>query len=263
MSALSYLLSENLVNFPGSRLQIKQLIIIHWFQGQAFAAYINQIYPPYIRGPYHVQYRYYELMNNKILQVSSWGGYVFLINLIPMHVFALMLTGRFSHRIYVAYSTVSTVTVICILTSSVCSPNSVGRPLDYGEHSSLFHGLFWGDLRKYLGKFNLQWIIHCYILLPFLYVIVFSALGINLGGFWNCVRSKNLGISEALSLVLACLVRQIVGGPVKMNILKDLKILRGPGNSGGTLKPGWDKPWYWNDQEFNLAFALLTLWVSL
>jgi len=32
---------------------------------------------------------------------------VFLINLIPMHVLALMLTGRFSHRVYVAYSTVS------------------------------------------------------------------------------------------------------------------------------------------------------------
>ena len=39
-------------------------------------------------------------------QVSSWGGYVFLINLIPLHVLALMVTGRFSHRIYVAYSTV-------------------------------------------------------------------------------------------------------------------------------------------------------------
>lgn len=38
--------------------------------------------------------------------VSSWGGYVFLINLIPLHVIVLMLTGRFSHRIYVAYSTV-------------------------------------------------------------------------------------------------------------------------------------------------------------
>lgn len=36
--------------------------------------------------------------------VSSWGGYVFLINLIPLHVLALMATGRFSHRIYVAYS---------------------------------------------------------------------------------------------------------------------------------------------------------------
>jgi len=39
-------------------------------------------------------------------QVSSWGGYVFLINLIPLHVLALMITGRFSHRVYVAYSTV-------------------------------------------------------------------------------------------------------------------------------------------------------------
>ena len=41
------------------------------------------------------------------LQVSSWGGYVFLINLIPLHVMILMITGRFSHRVYVAYSTVS------------------------------------------------------------------------------------------------------------------------------------------------------------
>jgi dolichyl-diphosphooligosaccharide--protein glycosyltransferase len=39
--------------------------------------------------------------------VSSWGGYVFLINLIPMHVLTLMITGRYSHKIYVAYSTVS------------------------------------------------------------------------------------------------------------------------------------------------------------
>ncbi|KAK2576418.1 hypothetical protein KPH14_005754 [Odynerus spinipes] len=36
--------------------------------------------------------------------VSSWGGYVFLINLIPLHVLTLMVTGRFSHRIYTAYS---------------------------------------------------------------------------------------------------------------------------------------------------------------
>ncbi|TNN18942.1 Dolichyl-diphosphooligosaccharide--protein glycosyltransferase subunit STT3A [Schistosoma japonicum] len=38
--------------------------------------------------------------------VSSWGGYVFLINIIPIHVLILMLTGRFSSRIYAAYSTV-------------------------------------------------------------------------------------------------------------------------------------------------------------
>ena len=29
--------------------------------------------------------------------VSSWGGYVFLINLIPLHALVLMLTGRFLH----------------------------------------------------------------------------------------------------------------------------------------------------------------------
>lgn len=36
--------------------------------------------------------------------VSAWGGYVFIINLIPLHVFFLLLMGRFSNRIYVGYS---------------------------------------------------------------------------------------------------------------------------------------------------------------
>jgi len=33
--------------------------------------------------------------------VSAWGGYVFIINLIPLHVFFLLLMGRFSFRVYV------------------------------------------------------------------------------------------------------------------------------------------------------------------
>ena len=37
--------------------------------------------------------------------VSAWGGYVFIINLIPLHVFVLILMGRYSDRLYVAYST--------------------------------------------------------------------------------------------------------------------------------------------------------------
>ncbi|KJE94826.1 oligosaccharyl transferase STT3 subunit [Capsaspora owczarzaki ATCC 30864] len=36
--------------------------------------------------------------------VAAWGGYVFIINLIPLHVFVLLLMGRYSHRIYVAFS---------------------------------------------------------------------------------------------------------------------------------------------------------------
>uniref|UniRef100_A0A8C9XSQ2 Dolichyl-diphosphooligosaccharide--protein glycosyltransferase subunit STT3B n=1 Tax=Sander lucioperca TaxID=283035 RepID=A0A8C9XSQ2_SANLU len=37
--------------------------------------------------------------------VSAWGGYVFIINLIPLHVFVLMLMQRYSRRVYIAYST--------------------------------------------------------------------------------------------------------------------------------------------------------------
>ncbi|KAI9255876.1 Oligosaccharyl transferase STT3 subunit-domain-containing protein [Helicostylum pulchrum] len=37
--------------------------------------------------------------------VAAWGGYVFIINIIPLHVFVLMLMGRFSSRVYVSYST--------------------------------------------------------------------------------------------------------------------------------------------------------------
>lgn len=36
--------------------------------------------------------------------VSAWGGYVFITNLIPLHVFVLLLMGRYNNRLYVAYS---------------------------------------------------------------------------------------------------------------------------------------------------------------
>ncbi|XP_033640123.1 dolichyl-diphosphooligosaccharide--protein glycosyltransferase subunit STT3A [Asterias rubens] len=62
--------------------------------------------------------------------VSSWGGYVFLINLIPMHVLALMVTGRFSHRIYVVYNT-----VYCLGTILSMQISFVGfQPVQSSEH---------------------------------------------------------------------------------------------------------------------------------
>ena len=36
--------------------------------------------------------------------VSAWGGYVFITNMIPLHVFVLILMGRYSNRLYIAYS---------------------------------------------------------------------------------------------------------------------------------------------------------------
>jgi len=37
--------------------------------------------------------------------VSAWGGYVFITNLIPLHVFVLILMGRYNHKLYTSYST--------------------------------------------------------------------------------------------------------------------------------------------------------------
>ncbi|KAI3358710.1 hypothetical protein L3Q82_015119, partial [Scortum barcoo] len=42
---------------------------------------------------------------HQISPVSAWGGYVFIINLIPLHVFVLLLMQRYSRRVYIAYST--------------------------------------------------------------------------------------------------------------------------------------------------------------
>ncbi|KAF7990892.1 hypothetical protein HCN44_000697 [Aphidius gifuensis] len=37
--------------------------------------------------------------------VSAWGGYVFIINLIPFHVFVLLVMNRYSNRLFVSYTT--------------------------------------------------------------------------------------------------------------------------------------------------------------
>ena len=37
-------------------------------------------------------------------QVMSWGGYSFIINLLPIHCLACIFTGRLSYRLYVAYA---------------------------------------------------------------------------------------------------------------------------------------------------------------
>ena len=36
--------------------------------------------------------------------VAAWGGYVFITNMIPLHAFVLILMGRYSSRLYVAFS---------------------------------------------------------------------------------------------------------------------------------------------------------------
>lgn len=37
--------------------------------------------------------------------VSAWGGYVFIINLIPLHVLVLVISGNYTNKVYIAYTT--------------------------------------------------------------------------------------------------------------------------------------------------------------
>lgn len=40
-----------------------------------------------------------------LYMVACWGGYIFLINLIPVYVLVMLFSGRYSNRLYVAYNT--------------------------------------------------------------------------------------------------------------------------------------------------------------
>lgn len=62
--------------------------------------------------------------------VSAWGGYVFIINLIPLHVFALILMGRYTNRLYVAYCTFYVIGTL----SSMTIPFVGFQPTRTSEH---------------------------------------------------------------------------------------------------------------------------------
>lgn len=40
-----------------------------------------------------------------LYMVACWGGYIFIINLIPVYVLVMLFSGRYSDRLYVAYNT--------------------------------------------------------------------------------------------------------------------------------------------------------------
>lgn len=92
------------------------------------------------------------------MQVSSWGGYVFLINLIPLHVLTLMATGRFSHRIYVAYST-----LYCVGTILSMQISFVGfQPVQSSEHMLVSNAKGLQTAISSVVITNLQIVLNCH-----------------------------------------------------------------------------------------------------
>jgi len=80
--------------------------------------------------------------------VAAWGGYVFIINLVPLHVLALLVSGRYTARVYVAYSTFYVVGTILSMQvhfvgfQAVQSSETMGAMGVFGL-LQLFGGLQW------------------------------------------------------------------------------------------------------------------------
>lgn len=69
--------------------------------------------------------------------VSAWGGYVFIINLIPLHALVLILIGRYSERLYVAFTV-----FYCVGELMAMQIPFVGfQPVKTSEHMAAF-GVF-------------------------------------------------------------------------------------------------------------------------
>ncbi|OZC10244.1 oligosaccharyl transferase STT3 subunit [Onchocerca flexuosa] len=127
--------------------------------------------------------------------VSSWGGYVFLINLIPLHVLALICTNRFSNKIYIAYSTFYIIGTIL----SMQIPFVGFQPVQTSEHMLSFgvFGLcqviaFANWLRARMSEGNFQFLFRSTVLFAAcavaMSVIVASYLGI---GLYVCFKELN------------------------------------------------------------------------
>lgn len=64
----------------------------------------------------------------------SWGGYVFIINIVPIHVLALLLSGRYSAKVYVAYSTFYALATLGAMQVPFIGFNAVLKGENAGSH---------------------------------------------------------------------------------------------------------------------------------
>ena len=69
--------------------------------------------------------------------VAAWGGYVFIINIIPIFVVILIVGGRYSSRLYIAYSVFYTLGSLMAMTVPFVGFNVVNQ-----AECAASHGVF-------------------------------------------------------------------------------------------------------------------------
>ena len=87
--------------------------------------------------------------------VHAWGGYIYIINLVPVYVYGMVLVGRYSHRLYVAYTTFYILgTLLSLLVpfvgfAAVMSNTHMAAPIVFALMQ--FHNLM-AFMRRHLGS---------------------------------------------------------------------------------------------------------------
>lgn len=116
--------------------------------------------------------------------VAAWGGYVFITNMIPLHAFVLILMGRFSSRLYVAYSSYYALGTLM----SMQVPFVGFQPIRTSEHMSALgiFGLlqiiaFVDMLRSYLPNKKFQVVLRLLVITIFL-TAVGGLVGLTMTG---------------------------------------------------------------------------------
>jgi asparagine N-glycosylation enzyme membrane subunit Stt3 len=81
--------------------------------------------------------------------VTAWDGYVFIINLIPLHVFVLQIMNRYSLILFSRYTTFFILTLIFSMQISfvVFEPVNICQPQEFLHFSSLLP--FWNIYKQY------------------------------------------------------------------------------------------------------------------
>eukprot|EP00250_Pteridium_aquilinum_P014677 c22137_g2_i1 orf=275-2479(+) len=106
--------------------------------------------------------------------VSAWGGYIFIINLIPLYVLALLVTGRYSQRLYVAYNTMYILGMLLAM-----QIRFVGfQHVQSGEHMAAM-GVFFLSQVFYLANWVKDELDDSKLFRAFLRVTVLSATGVG------------------------------------------------------------------------------------
>ena len=166
--------------------------------------------------------------NSYFYMVAAWGGYIFIINLIPFHAFALLISGRYSHRLYVAYctfyiiGTIMSMNIMFVGFIAVTSPEHLASKCGWlviDWQCLLSSSLDWLDWASGMGVFALLQLYNVFFyvrsLVPpaHMKIIIFTFATVFGLGFAGIIVLSVLGVIPLFTGRLLALVSHISNQP--------------------------------------------------